>query len=398
MKRTLMLVAAMAVVALGAGWASAGEYHVGETLVCNDCHTMHFSMQHGWAGSTVVGTAPGSTPETRGDWLGSTGPNTYLLKAPANQLCLACHDGSTAVPDVYGTNTNLDASLPRSAGALNSAAAGAGYDFWKGHTLDSTDTPPGWNPAAGGFDATWYNALTGLECVSCHLNHGIATAYRNLGPRGGFGGTTATTRPTYVISSSNNTSQDVWINLAAYTPGTGAAGTFNPYYSSANIHYNRLDGMSAGGAGTGTVKTSNRMGNFCAGCHGNFHGAPGDDTIGGEVATGHMKRHPTAQVVIGSIGGGHSNYARFRDAATKVKVQSNTPAATGSGYTDAVPGCMSCHKSHGNLNPFGLVFLNRNATSVTEEGGYGPGQTADTGDIVNVRLRNLCGQCHVQGN
>ena len=70
---------------------------------------------------------------------------------------------------------------------------------------------------------------------------------------------------------------------------------------------------------------------------------------------------------------------------------------TATAWTDAQPGCVSCHKAHGNQNPFGLVFLNRNATSVDEQGGYGTGQT-EMANGYGVGYRNLCGQCHSQGN
>ena len=56
---------------------------------------------------------------------------------------------------------------------------------------------------------------------------------------------------------------------------------------------------------------------------------------------------------------------------------------------------MTCHKAHGNQNPFGLVFLDRNATSVGEEGGFG---ADDTDTSVKTGYRNLCGQCHSQGD
>ncbi len=74
---------------------------------------------------------------------------------------------------------------------------------------------------------------------------------------------------------------------------------------------------------------------------------------------------------------------------TKVHVYSDQ-----AGYIDAAPGCLSCHKAHGNQNPFGLMFLNGNATAIDEEGGYATGQTQD----LVQGYRNLCGQCHSQGN
>jgi len=48
----------------------AGEYHLGQTLVCYDCHTMHFSQSHKWGAATPISSAGASG----GDWLGSFRP------------------------------------------------------------------------------------------------------------------------------------------------------------------------------------------------------------------------------------------------------------------------------------------------------------------------------------
>ena len=48
------------------------------------------------------------------------------------------------------------------------------------------------------------------------------------------------------------------------------------------------------------------------------------------------------------------------------------------------PSCMSCHKGHGNANPFGLIFMTGSGANVTENGDGGV-------------YKDLCRQCHVQG-
>lgn len=378
MKKTLItLIAVVAIVALP---AMAGEWHTGSNNLCTDCHTMHFSQTHNWDGTTPVPT----TPAANGNWLGAVGPNNFLLKLPANDLCKSCHDGQTFAPDVVGVDVN---GSVRSAGALNEVALGAPYEHWKGHTLGSTNVPPGFNPAVVGLSPTWYDAANGLECINCHTQHGIAGSYRNLGPRA----LTSTNLPTYVISTTNDETKDVWVNMAGpYVPNTGVAATFTQYYANATTLYNRNDRT------VGTTQTSNGLDTQCASCHGNFHGGPADSTIAdGETiaALDGFIRHPTGGINIGASGaagyGGHSALSRYTGATTKVKVYSDA-----AGYTDATPGCVSCHKAHGNQNPFGLVFLNRNATTVTEEGGWG----ASEAQTQMQGYRNLCGQCHGQGN
>ncbi len=361
----------------------AGEWHSGQNLLCTDCHTMHFSQAHNWDGTTPVPTDP--APD--GNWLGATGPNHYLLKLPENDLCMTCHDGQTFAPDVVGLNTNPSPSQGRMAGAVNDPTLGGPYEEWKGHTLGSTDVPPGYNPSVIGA-GDWYNEANGLRCINCHAQHGPAASYRNLGPFSIGFPAVPSTRPTYVIGTTNVATQDVWINIPSpYTANSGSAATFNPYYDYANINYNRNDATS------GTVQRANRLDTLCGACHGDFHGGPTDVTVGGIVAGGgweEFERHPQA-VTIGLLGGGHSRLDRYQNATTKVKVYSDQL-----NFTDASPGCISCHKAHGNQNPFGLFFLNRDATGIGEQGGYGLGQV-EAPNGYQIAYRNLCGQCHVQG-
>ena len=386
MKRVLLaIVALVAIIALP---ALAGEWHSGAGNVCTDCHTMHFSQSHNWDGTSPVST----TPKPDGNWLGASGPNNFLLKAPANALCKGCHDGQTFAPDVFQANINPSPAGGRSAGAITDEATPGTYVG--GHPLDSTMPPPGFNPAAIGAPPTWYVAANGLECISCHAQHGPATAYRNLGPYS-LGGAATAARPTYVISTTNDTTKDVWINIpTGYVPNSGSAATFNPYYANANVSYNRTDAVVA------TITTSNKLDTFCASCHGDFHGGTDAGTVKGgatALAPDGFARHPTSGVTIGAAGlagfGGHSSLTRFVANATKVKVYASDRVA----YADAAPGCISCHKPHGNQNPFGLVFLSRTAVSPNEEGGRGATDPVEMPNGYGVGYRNLCGQCHGQG-
>ncbi len=335
--------------------ASTGEYHLANTLLCFDCHTMHHSQAHGWAGGTV-----GTTPAPGGDWLGAGGPYKYLLKLDVNDLCLTCHDGQSFAPDVLEGHSN---GYVRQAGALN-RSGGAPYENWKGHTLDMTATPPG-----GVSNIT-------ITCAQCHEAHGSAS-YRNL--KGAIPITYSKGQP----YATRDSTKDVWLN-------DWQLGNLALNYSYDSVRFNEPNAINGAYA------------DFCQGCHVAFHGVVGDLKIGGNLTTGGFLRHPSAQVNIGAMGGGHSSIAQYNAAMKRVHVMSNATAdylanpgagtfAVANGLT---PSCFSCHKAHGNQNPFGLIFIGRTATTVDEEGGPAGQQPWDP----KIGMRNLCGQCHLQGS
>lgn len=337
-------------IALVAGGAIAGDYHTGATLVCADCHTMHYSLQHDFAG----GPAPA---------LGAEGPYDALLIAEPNELCLQCHDGQVFAPDVLDANTNSDI---RQAGAMNEVGGAAPYEEWKGHTLGSTDLPPGQTVASA------YDPAGGLKCVSCHMQHG-GTTYRNLSTRINTGGPSLT-----YAKGTNDTTKDVF-----ELESSGAN-----HYETSNINFNEPD------------ITESKYAQWCKNCHTDFHGKMGDPNMGGitsGVDIGHdWLRHPTAGVdVAANPPHGHSgasswkragkvNFAKVMDATGLWAHASDPTTDAGVAAKGYTPSCFSCHKAHGNQNAFGLIQLGITGT-VTEEGTAG--STAKT----------LCNQCHGQG-
>src|SRR3990172_4400761 len=111
---------------LGLTWfASAGDFHTTASLVCSDCHVMHYSATHTYSGAV--------TPDPL---LASGGPYPKLLKNSSIQLCLACHDGKSDAPDVRGANTG---TYVRAAGQLNVNGDG---NEGTGHTIGSNSPPP----------------------------------------------------------------------------------------------------------------------------------------------------------------------------------------------------------------------------------------------------------------
>lgn len=118
---------------------------------CAMCHAEHFSQSHSWSGAGPVGT----TPQPDGDWIGS-GPNAHILRAPADEMCTSCHNGS--VPTVPATSNARAAatSAQPSVRSFNSISE------WTRSAHASA--PPS---AARGDD--WRSG----RCVNCHDPHGV---------------------------------------------------------------------------------------------------------------------------------------------------------------------------------------------------------------------------------
>jgi len=314
--KNLLTLGAAALVLMWAGSAAAGDYHTTTTLICSDCHVMHYSQSHGYNDDGGGFSTP----------LGG-GPHEYLLRNEVNELCLTCHDNQTFAPDVFEEGTG---GYVREAGALNDEASTGNYHPADGHTLGSTDVAPG---------GTWTSA-EGLECASCHNPHGSTTAYRNLSPRIISG---QPAPPTWAVAT-NNLTKDVY-EIAARG------------YSVDDVWFNEPDA------------TESAMAKWCKVCHTDFHGLKGGTEVGG-TATGEWHRHPNSDANIGALGGGHSSLATYNALSNKVKVMSPTGVWGPTVPGDVTPFCLSCHKAHGNQNAFGLIFMSGTGT-VTEEGDSG---------------------------
>ncbi|MFN8547862.1 MAG: cytochrome c3 family protein [Candidatus Eisenbacteria bacterium] len=334
MKRLGLLLGAFALL-IGVPLAMAGDFHTGTTLVCADCHVMHYSQTHGYNEDGTGIYAP----------LGASGPYEALLRNDVNDLCLTCHNNTSFAPDVLGANSN---SYVREAGGLNRNGS-APYYHATGHTLDATDVAPG---------GTWSNT-NGLSCTDCHHQHGAGGAYRNLRVKTGTAPSNSTV--TYAIGT-NDLTKDIFER--ATTPMTS-------HYAYNNVDWNEPD------------QTASKYAMFCKGCHTNFHGAKGGPEVGGDATGAEWLRHPNADANIGGLTGGHSSLTTFTSRTNRVHVMSPTgvwdPPPSG-----VTPSCMSCHKAHGNKHAFGLIFMKGTGT-VSEEGDDG------------VAVKDLCKQCHIQG-
>ncbi len=359
MKRLTTGVAVVALAAL-AGTAWAGDYHNDGTLLCAQCHVMHFSTQHGYNVSQPNIFTP----------LSAGGPHEYLLRDEVNNLCLSCHDQNGIAPDVLGSmNTGKYPSDVRLGGYLNRLSV-EGFEP-TGHTLDSLAVAPGstssWKPEDDNGPGH------GLNCTNCHHQHAYAggpgNAYRNL--QGAPGPTPFGTQ--YLVSyndgdpGNNNLTRDVFQDNELS-------------YDESDVFWNEPD------------ETNSAIGEWCGACHDNFHGSPGDAQVGGMAAGGggafwdKFVRHPTAGVDIGDLGGGHSGLGFYQAATNKVKVMSASGMWDANAGADSTPTCISCHKAHGNGNAFGLIYRS------------GTGTLTEDGDSNGSQVEALCSQCHTQAS
>lgn len=323
----------------------AGDYHQGATLRCSDCHVMHFSQSHGYDPAGLSGWAP----------LG-WGPNRALLRNRPNDLCLACHDGVGQAADVLGAaNTGSQPGIVRLGGYLN--RLGVEGIASHGHTLDSLDPAQGSSPQWKPEDQNGFGV--GLACINCHEPHGRVSAshptgsqYRNLREEVG---NSIGRWVTYNASPGlNDLSRDVYMRTALS-------------YDESDIDWNEPDNRESA------------IASWCGGCHNRIHkNVLGGDGGGPDGSPG-LHEHPVRKKNLEN-----SMIDRQNSLTNRVKLMREIGIWDPVGR-DATPTCITCHKAHGNGNPFGLIYRS------------GTGTLTEDGDTGGTSQENLCLQCHDSG-
>ncbi len=316
-------------------------YHFGATLVCSDCHSVHFSQSHGFAGGTVSTTAV-----LGGDWLSSAGPNSYLLKASSpTELCLSCHDGQSFAPDVVDTDSYGVAE--RSAGFFGTLE----MPNYKGHKI-SRD--PGGKPGSSELCERCHFVgsfgTASVQCIDCHNPHGNGY-YRNLW-----------------WASDPGSEPPILASIRG-----GVAGRAR--YEGTNVGYPAPSG-----------ETWVEVTNMCIDCHHTFFAPYYTDNGGSPGGFSPYHRHPGVNTEWGGSypinrSGAHTdptNWVNGGAGFTQRRLPFAVVGATDFSTATVVAAsnqvfCLSCHKAHGSENPFSLRW------------DYGSGSTtAQAG----------CQQCH----
>jgi predicted CXXCH cytochrome family protein len=280
----------------------AGDYHVGSTLKCNQCHASHGGAGHAFGDESDKGV----------DKAGAFTASAHLLKqSDINSLCLRCHDGGEAV-DVYGA-AGSGQPKHRSAGCFNGDATGSYAPFASdfGHNLkNGGETPPG---GTGSYD---------LDCASCHDPHGNDN-YRNLKDLGKGAISYA--------KSANDNSKDVF-ESKPYPSGSVVES-----YDASNISYNLPE------------EGSHHLEGFCVSCHTSVHA--------GNSTSGSWTRHPTIGI--------SRSYTSGTVSSLKTLGGSPAAGGSGA-LTAGQVSCVTCHKAHGSTHPFGLIYDNRTTAEIED--------------------------------
>lgn len=330
MKKVLLAVAAMALLAApamaaapselaaGQGGVNTAQYHSYDGLICTDCHTLHGSED----GANVVA----------GGWAGGDGYRELLKKGDWTDMCLSCHKqgfntaGSADLPSVVQSGWVAPIVMTTDGVGPGGISMPAGDFYYSNGNAGAQSYKKGHNPAyskqAGAVPAVVTSLLMAADPVlfanppggaiadgewSCHSCHGMHsrfssgyTAYRQIKRTvnnikiAGKTDTAAAGTETYTGPAENTAA-----GYEAITSNTrGDLGATGLVYVDKRGDGGALQGADLLAVYSDTNKNVYQGGfsSFCSACHGDFHGGNGE-VEGTDNAKTHVGgawiKHPT---------------------------------------------------------------------------------------------------------
>jgi len=342
MKLTLVLFVALILVAVipVAAQSTDSTFHNGSGLICNNCHTMHYSE-----GGQIPSQAEGYPQNAQ-----TGGPFDYLLiRENITDLCLECHMNNqyAGAPSVYNTNPASDAViLPGGDFGYNASISTTSLPGTSpgGHNPYGSPTNPSVNfqPSPDGgvtglFPPGNSTTMSSFQCTDCHTAvHGPLNAPHGAYPYRLLGTT---------INGLNTASVDsilsvAWVLSASSTIIAGTDG--------ANL------AMSIGSTNHNVYRGG--FSEWCSACHPNFHSESNTDPWVWDATNSAFVRHPTNIIETQNITSGYKSGATYDYNYPLVIVNGTyqtyqTPGTLGS--SDKIM-CLSCHEAHGTAYPNAL--------------------------------------------
>ena len=299
-------------------WALTGN--------CVDCHTMHNSQ----GGASITG--------------GAEEPN--LLRDAGG--CLGCHAGTNL--DTADFSTDGPKVHDAGGGVVGESLAGGNF---------------GWVDGTGGTDVNGHN-VADIEAVIDATLGLVAPGGVTLPGQLSCSGTTTGCHQAGGHHNDSKTAVDWTSGGAAGTSyrflmplasAQGVDGYEDPFYEAVPA----AGGGITGGTLSATVHNQYKgtttgeldsISNFCAACHGDFHGVAG--------ASGSWERHPTDIDLNTATGADYTTFNGDNSYSTAIPVGSTDISAVlstvNAGAGTTIVTCLSCHQAHASQYADALRF------------------------------------------
>lgn len=341
------LVCLVGIICFSFSWPSASVAMV--TGACSNCHTMHNSQN----GSAVAASAQ---------------------NALMSDSCVGCHSytggetiialGDSQVPIVFNT---VEPTYPPD-GSTTSVLAGGNF-YWVAQGDDSRG-----HNVYGISDADSTLSLapgSSTVCSPCHDSLAVLDTGNPAYPNGGCQGCHLAAHhaddSAVVVDAAAGSYRflgDLMSYILGAPSGRGVQGIEAADWEQApsSTNHNTYAGTSTNYSTVfGSFLDSSSIGQFCSGCHGNFHHQMNteSDLSGGWI------RHPSDVVLPSDASKEYQSYTVYNPL---VPVAKPVLSADLKDSPDVVPGtdvvtCLSCHRAHGSPYPDMLRWDYQNCVS-----------------------------------